>query len=68
MTIREQVRVALDAAHHENEYPHEYGWTTEAIVREIHDFSGIVDFDPENEKDMAEACGAVWLWRMENPQ
>lgn len=47
-TIASQVYGALDAATHENEYPHEYDRPAKDIVLEIHDWSGIEGFDPEN--------------------
>ncbi|AUQ54542.1 hypothetical protein [Phaeobacter inhibens] len=68
MSIESQVKSALDAATHENKYPHEYLRPAEEIVLEIHDWSGIAGFDQDNIVDVSAAMVAVEEWRKENPQ
>jgi hypothetical protein len=68
VSIRDQVRRALDAATHENGYPHEYDRSERDLVLEIHEFSGIDGFDPENATDVAEGEVAVRAWRTVNPK
>ena len=68
MNIPEQVISALDAATHENQYPHEYWRSPSDIVLEIHDWSGIENFDPNNVADMDAAIEAVAEWRTQNPK
>lgn len=68
MCISCQVRAALDAATHENGYPHEYDRSPEDIVREIHDWSGIEGFDHNNPADIEKGIGGVIKWRTDNPE
>ncbi|MBV6635042.1 MAG: hypothetical protein KI788_03935 [Mameliella sp.] len=65
--VREQVLAALDAATHENQYPHEYDRDPEDIVREIHDWSGIAGFDFGDPAQIAIGIEAVKEWRQKNP-
>jgi hypothetical protein len=68
MNIFDQVFEALDAATHENDYPHEYDRSPADIVLEIHDWSGIEEFDPENQEDIDQGIAAVEEWRNKNVQ
>lgn len=65
--IRRQVLGALNAATHENGYPHEYARSPLDIVLEIHDFSGIEGFDQDDALDQAVGVAAVRQWRALNP-
>lgn len=67
MNIAQQVYAALDAAHKENLYPHDYARDPGDVVAEIHDWHGIDDFDPEFSRDMAAGRVAVREWRKYNP-
>lgn len=64
--IFDQVFTALDTATHENKFPHEYDREPSDIVNEIHDWSGISDFDPENTSHVQEGVAAVEEWRAKN--
>lgn len=63
MGIQKQVIAALNAAHHENQYPHEFDRAPADIVAEINDWSGIEGFNPENPKHARDAETAVRQWR-----
>jgi hypothetical protein len=67
MTIKDQIFSALNAAHLENEYPHNFENNPQDIVAEILECSGSFEgFDEENLEDMKEARAAVICWRDEN--
>jgi hypothetical protein len=67
MNIPQQIYCALDAAHKENKYPHDYARDPDDVVAEIHDWTGILNFDPEFMHDAATARVAVREWRKANP-
>jgi len=66
--IYQQIYEALDAATLENGYPHEYECKAADIVLEIHEWSGIEGFDPENPSHVQAGCAAVATWRSDNPK
>lgn len=61
--ITHQIWQALDAAHIENRYPHDFRAKSYDIVREIIEYSGLEHFDENSFLDVREACQAVITWR-----
>ena len=61
--ITDRVVEALDneAA---NGYPHQANKAPANYVDEIHDFSGIEGYSPDNPEHRAAAIRGVYLWRM----
>jgi hypothetical protein len=51
----------------ENGEPHEHHRSPEDVVREIHDWSGILGFDCEDSLQTLSLARVVTLWREENP-
>lgn len=68
MEIYNQVYEALDNATHENGYEHEWNLSPFDTVLQIHDWSGIEDFDPNNAEHLTEGENAVFDWRRDNPK
>ena len=68
MSIYDQVYDALDNATHENGYDHEWELTPVDTALQIHDWSGIEGFDPNNSEQLGEAQDAVFDWRRKNPK
>jgi len=67
MSIYGQAYEALDNAT-ANDYPHEYDRPETEYVLEIHDWSGILEFDLESVQNLGEGIRAVKQWREDNPQ
>lgn len=66
--IYTQVYEALDNATHENGYEHEYLLSHLDTVFQIHDWSGIEGFDPNDTDHVNSGHDAVTDWRRANPQ
>ena len=66
-TIMKQVVDNLNAATFENGYAHNYTRIPEEIVAEMHDWSGIIGFDPVKYSDLMEGVEGVTRWRICNP-
>lgn len=67
MSIHSQVYNALSNATHENGYPHEWHLSPLDTVLQIHDWSGIEGFDPQDPDHINEGHDAVLDWRRDNP-
>lgn len=66
--IYDQVYEALDNATHENGYEHEYALSHLDTVLQIHDWSGIEGFDPNETDHVNSGHDAVLDWRKANPK
>ena len=66
MNMETEIRAALDAAHFENEYPHDFALNPIDIVNEILECAGISGYDEDSKEDQVKACAAVICWRDEN--
>lgn len=63
VSIATQIYAALNAAHIENGYPHDFDQPAGDVVLEIHEYHGIDGFDPDFRRDMAHGRLAVAGWR-----
>lgn len=67
LSIASQIKEALNNSV-ANEYQHEYDRPPIDIALEIHDWSGIEGFDPDDARHKSVAKCAVQEWRLENPK
>ncbi|MEL6915799.1 MAG: hypothetical protein AAFP13_14985 [Pseudomonadota bacterium] len=66
-TLSTQIFAALDAANHENAYPHEYDRVPVEIALEIHDWRGLHGFDHDCPVAKSEAATTATIVALSQP-